>query len=130
MNWWLGMGRWGISDMNRSPQNWPPSPFTRPCSFPRQPETVWPSFLPLFCAVPGAILLTLGSTAPSTKGLSGKAFTDAFEAREDVMFCPVFGFPLALAGLCLGYVYRQTVCGKVAMVLSLLSAAWFFLRQY
>ena len=115
--------------MNQNTENWPPSSSNQPSSVSQQSETFWASFLPLLLSIAGAICLIIGSSAPSTRGLSGQAFTDAFEANEEVMFFPIFGFPLALAGLSIGLMYRRLWSGKIAVTLSLLSITWFFLRQ-
>ena len=115
--------------MDQTPEIWPPPPTNQVSSVPKPSETRWFGILSLCLSVAGAICLVVGSSAPSTNGLSGKAFEQAFQANEEVMFWPVFGFLLALAGLSIGLVCWRTWFGKTAAVIALLSVAWFFRHE-
>lgn len=86
--------------------------------------------VPVACSLIGAVCLFIGSSAPSTRGLSGHAFSDAFEVNEDVMFWPVPGFVFAVLGLVLGStLYRRTWGGWIAVGIAVFAATGFFLRQ-
>ena len=110
-------------------QVWPPAPANqvRPVSTPPPRRlagliSVCLSGLGLFCVI-------LGCSGPSQEGLSGKAFTDAFEADEEVMLLLIAGGPLAVLGLLVGLSQAHTRSGKVGMALALLAGVWLCIRR-
>lgn len=73
--------------------------------------------------------MVIGNSGPSTRGLSGLAFMEAFEADERLMGWLIIGMPLALLGFLTGLFYWRSWNGKIAMALTLLSGVWLFLHQ-
>jgi len=111
-----------------NPRNGPPPSGSTVPSASEQRDNRWAGVITLCLSVLGAFCLLIGSSAPSTRGLSGQAFEEAFEANEDVMFYPVLGFILVILGLNMGLIYRRMWAGKIAVATTFLSFAWFLLR--
>ena len=105
---------------------WPPPP-TPQAPPPDLPRLRWHSGLvPLGLSLAGLICVLITTSAPSTRGLSGKAFIDAFEAQEELMGWQIAAYPLLLGGFLTGLVLsRRTWAGRTAVAVALGGAAWY-----